>query len=312
MIFIDFPLESTDRSSCQWNFQSQSVCTVSSSSSFDHWTTCMFLFHEDRCLSFRWTVKKKSFIEIDFNLCWFVCLFSSSCHRTHEKPGITNTLLAKNMYSNFQIQYSLDNEFDFGSNLFEEFQWQQTRSTFFCSFRHRIRIWRNRTLWKFSRFLFRCSTWIRKTRPTLCLQSLCKRWGSSSWKRLCSIWNVRKTNRHFSPHWKFSCSEDQAMKAYLALNTRYYAGRMVQCQFVKIANWSSAICGKKRSKKHFDISRFFFYVVSEKVCFSRVNVRKVAVVIIYMFFPIHRQSRSVPNLHCELVEKKCTLGLSLF
>jgi hypothetical protein len=36
----------------------------------------------------------------------------------------------------------------------------------------------------------------------------------------------------------------QAMLAYKALNTRYYAGRMVQCEFVNIPNWSAAICGK--------------------------------------------------------------------
>jgi len=35
------------------------------------------------------------------------------------------------------------------------------------------------------------------------------------------------------------------MLAYKSLNTRYYAGRMVQCEFVNIPNWSSAICGKE-------------------------------------------------------------------
>ena len=34
------------------------------------------------------------------------------------------------------------------------------------------------------------------------------------------------------------------MLAYQTLNTRYYAGRMVQCEFVNIPSWSSAICGK--------------------------------------------------------------------
>jgi hypothetical protein len=33
------------------------------------------------------------------------------------------------------------------------------------------------------------------------------------------------------------------MLAYQALNTRYYAGRMVQCEFVNIPSWSAAICG---------------------------------------------------------------------
>ncbi len=39
-----------------------------------------------------------------------------------------------------------------------------------------------------------------------------------------------------------------AMLAYKALNTRYYAGRMVQCEFVNIPSWSAAICGKDLSR----------------------------------------------------------------
>lgn len=35
----------------------------------------------------------------------------------------------------------------------------------------------------------------------------------------------------------------QAMQAYKGLNSRYYAGRMVQLQFVNIPSWSAAICG---------------------------------------------------------------------
>jgi hypothetical protein len=38
---------------------------------------------------------------------------------------------------------------------------------------------------------------------------------------------------------------NEAIKAYKALNTRYYAGRMVQCQFVNIPSWSDAICGNQ-------------------------------------------------------------------
>jgi hypothetical protein len=37
-----------------------------------------------------------------------------SCRRTHDKPDITNTLLAVNMYSNFEMQYGLDDEYDCG------------------------------------------------------------------------------------------------------------------------------------------------------------------------------------------------------
>jgi len=46
-----------------------------------------------------------------------VCFFVS-CHRTHNKPDITNTLLAVNMYSNFEMQYGLDDEYDLGGKLF--------------------------------------------------------------------------------------------------------------------------------------------------------------------------------------------------
>ena len=43
-----------------------------------------------------------------------ILFFFHSCHRTHNKPDITNTLLAVNMYSNFEMQYGLDDEYDFG------------------------------------------------------------------------------------------------------------------------------------------------------------------------------------------------------
>lgn len=44
----------------------------------------------------------------------YLCPRLRSCHRTHNKPHITNTLLAVNMYSNFEMQYGLDDEYDFG------------------------------------------------------------------------------------------------------------------------------------------------------------------------------------------------------
>ena len=49
-------------------------------------------------------------------LIYFRLIFLSlySCHRTHTRPDITNTLLAVNMYSNFEMQYGLDTEYDFG------------------------------------------------------------------------------------------------------------------------------------------------------------------------------------------------------
>jgi hypothetical protein len=43
-----------------------------------------------------------------------ICFFFHRCHRTHNKPDITNTLLAVNMYSNFEMQYGLDDEYDLG------------------------------------------------------------------------------------------------------------------------------------------------------------------------------------------------------
>ena len=44
---------------------------------------------------------------------------------------------------------------------------------------------------------------------------------------------------------RFLFRDYQSMLAYQALNTRYYAGRMVQCEFVNIPSWSAAICGKQ-------------------------------------------------------------------
>ena len=58
-------------------------------------------------------------------------------------------------------------------------------------------------------------------------------------------------------------SDDESMRAYLALNTRYYAGRMIQCQFVNIPSWTAAICGESPRvngyafcRRHRFISRF--------------------------------------------------------
>ena len=55
----------------------------------------------------------------EFSVCIWLSDFQNdhfSCHRTHEKPGITKTLLAMNMYSNFEMQFGLDDEFDYGPN----------------------------------------------------------------------------------------------------------------------------------------------------------------------------------------------------
>jgi hypothetical protein len=49
-----------------------------------------------------------------FSVLFFLTFVFLSCRRTHNKPDITNTLLAVNMYSNFEMQYGLDEEYDLG------------------------------------------------------------------------------------------------------------------------------------------------------------------------------------------------------
>ena len=79
-------------------------------------------------------------------------------------------------------------------------------------------------------------------------------------------------------------SEDQAMRAYLGLNSRYYAGRMVQCQFVNIPSWSAAICG--RTKTCFQIRKFPFLFSVLQVYLNQVDAVKVVDATIYIFFEI--------------------------
>ena len=39
-------------------------------------------------------------------------------------------------------------------------------------------------------------------------------------------------------------NEHEAVKAYAKFNGRFYAGRQISCEFVKIEKWKSAICGE--------------------------------------------------------------------
>ena len=41
-------------------------------------------------------------------------------------------------------------------------------------------------------------------------------------------------------------NEHEAVKAYAKFNGRFYAGRQISCEFVKIEKWKSAICGELR------------------------------------------------------------------
>ena len=135
---------------------------------------------------------------------------SSSCHRVHEKPDITNTLLALNMYSNFEMQYGLDDEYDAGRYCP---RWVSFTGGFFCFLRYWLRIRRIRTVCKFQRFLWGCSTWIRQIRSCDGVQSLFEFRNSSSWQRLCRIWNVRELRtKHLSL--KYQCPFSEPMKQW--------------------------------------------------------------------------------------------------
>ncbi|CAF2760138.1 unnamed protein product [Rotaria sp. Silwood2] len=134
-----------------------------------------------------------------------VCRYNERCHRTHNKPDITNTLLAVNMYSNFEMQYGLDDEYDFDIGLeFEDSERYENFKDFYYD-----------VLPEFERF------------------------GRIIMFKVCSNSEIHLRGNVYVQYE----TDYQAMQAYKALNTRYYAGRMVQCQFVNIPSWSAAICG---------------------------------------------------------------------
>ncbi|CAF0758350.1 unnamed protein product [Rotaria sp. Silwood1] len=134
-----------------------------------------------------------------------VCRYNERCHRTHNKPDITNTLLAVNMYSNFEMQYGLDDEYDFDIGLeFEESERYENFKDFYYD-----------VLPEFERF------------------------GHVIIFKVCANSEIHLRGNVYIQYE----TDYQAMQAYKALNTRYYAGRMVQCQFVNIPSWSAAICG---------------------------------------------------------------------
>ncbi|CAF2078967.1 unnamed protein product [Rotaria magnacalcarata] len=134
-----------------------------------------------------------------------VCRYGERCHRTHSRPDITNTLLAMNMYSNFEMQYGLDNEYDFDIGLeFEESERYENFKDFFYD-----------VLPEFERF------------------------GRVLMFKVCYNSGIHLRGNVYVQY----KTDYEAMQAYKALNTRYYAGRMVQCQFVNIPSWTAAICG---------------------------------------------------------------------
>ena len=185
------------------------------------------------------------------------------------------------MYFNFELQFGLNDEDDSGKIFC-----LTNKSIVNIDFRHRIRIWRIRTLWKFQRILFWCFTRIRKIRQSYSIFCLLQFGITSTWKCLCSIRNVTiNCWKIFVEHFRLrSTRDDEAMRAFLKFNSRYYAGRMIQCEFVDIRNWSEAICGERKTKNSIEIELVRF----SKVCLKLENVPKDVVVTIYMSFEIHR------------------------
>ena len=45
-------------------------------------------------------------------------------------------------------------------------------------------------------------------------------------------------------YFHFICSENEAYQAMVKFNSRWYAGKQITCQFVKIDRWKNAICGE--------------------------------------------------------------------
>ena len=77
-------------------------------------------------------------------------------------------------------------------------------------------------------------------------------------KKICSILNL-----NFWIYFHLFKREEEAFKAYEALNGRFYAGKQIFSYFTHVQNWQDAICGKSIALQFnlfirltFQISRF--------------------------------------------------------
>ncbi|CAF0864041.1 unnamed protein product [Didymodactylos carnosus] len=134
-----------------------------------------------------------------------VCKYNERCSRFHDRPDVSNTILLLNMYSNFEMQYGLDDEYDADIGLeFEESERYQNFKEFYYD-----------VLPEFEAF------------------------GHVVEFKVCSNFEIHLRGNVYV---QFK-TDDEAVRAFQRMNGRFYGGKMLQCEFVNITNWKNSICG---------------------------------------------------------------------
>ena len=139
------------------------------------------------------------------------CRFGDRCSRFHDLPESSQTLLFPNMYSHFQLDQGLFDEYD--SDLVLEYEDTETYQHF--------------------------KDFYRDVLPEF------KRAGRVVQFKVCC---------NYEPHLRGNVyvqfeNENEAMKAYMALNGRWYAGKQLSCEFSNVTKWKNAICGLFHQKR---------------------------------------------------------------
>lgn len=133
------------------------------------------------------------------------CRFGNRCSRDHPRLASSRTLLLRGMYSHFSIGQQQRDDYDADAHLeTEERDLQQDFEDFYWDVLPELR----------------------------------------SVGRVVQF----KVCRNHEPHLRGNVyvqytSEEEATRALMMLNGRWYAGRQVTCEFTPVDRWKSAICG---------------------------------------------------------------------
>ncbi|CAG7718394.1 unnamed protein product [Allacma fusca] len=143
------------------------------------------------------------------------CRFGTQCTRLHPKPALSQVLLIPNFFSHFSLEQTLRDEYDTDLNL--EYEDSELHREFLV-FYHDV-------LPEFQKF------------------------GNVLQFKVCCNYEVHLRGNVYVQFKDIR----QAVEAYRSFNGRYYNGKQLSLQFVKIESWRSAICGlfcRKRCPKN--------------------------------------------------------------
>ncbi|XP_064455581.1 U2 small nuclear ribonucleoprotein auxiliary factor 35 kDa subunit-related protein 2-like [Ornithodoros turicata] len=133
------------------------------------------------------------------------CRFGNRCSRNHPRPEVSRTLLLRGMYNHFSIGQQQRDDYDGDSHLeTEERDLQQDFEAFYWDVLPELR----------------------------------------SAGRVIQF----KVCRNHEPHLRGNVyvqyrSNEEATRALMMFNGRWYAGRQISCEFTLVDRWKSAICG---------------------------------------------------------------------